>query len=432
MRDMKFVKVKLISAILTIALLLGGTFTAAATNPTAAAETILMATEDTSQLYYTETGKGWLSSGLSGYNGEKSRYTSTAGDYVTWTFAPEKAGSYQISWWMVSNKGKLDGKKTQITITVGETQSSQWTEEWSSASPVTPDAWHELGDPVDVAAGETIQVNLATVNGGILRTSALKLQEVSEPEGDTAAPVFTNPEVQVTLRSDTSLRLSWTAAKDEVTTSENLCYEVYASTELFSGSVEGKNPDVMVTGETTATITNLTADTPYYLAVAAKDEAGNTAVWFSENTVSTTSENTSTGQLVLTADVGVKYVLSIPTEGSIRSAGDTLVGTLFAEELLLEENGKVTVSAEGADVLTRTGGAETIAYALKSAEHGADSTSAQAFAPIVFDGTSATGEAGGKDLYVSIAEESWNSVPAGLYQDTITFTAAYAVSDSGY
>ena len=431
MRDMKFVKVKLISAILTIALLLGGTFTAAATNPTAAAETILMATSDTNQSYYAETGKGWNESSLSGYNGEKSRYTYTAGDYVTWTFAPEKAGRYQISWWMVSNKGELDGTKTEITITVGETQSSQWTEEWYSTSPVTPDDWHELGDPVDVAAGETIQVKLATVNGGTLRTSALKLQDVSEPEGDTAAPVFTNPEVQVTSRSDKSLSLRWTAAADGVTAPEKLCYEVYASTEPLKDSVEEETPNATVIGETTATITNLTADTDYYLAVAAKDEAGNTAVWFSENTVSTTSENTSTGQLVLTADVGVKYVLSILTEGSIASAGDTFVGTLFAKELLLEENGKVTVSAGGADVLTRTGGEESIAYALKSAEHDADSTSAQAFAPIVFDRNSAMGEAGGKDLYVSIEEAAWSSVPAGLYQDTVTFTAAYAVSDSG-
>lgn len=242
--------------------------------------------------------------------------------------------------------------------------------------------------------------------------------------GDTEAPAFA-PDVEVTARAAESLSLSWTAAEDGITAADAITYKVYASTNGFNQTLpEDAQPALTVTGQTSGVIGGLTPDTAYYIAIAAEDAAGNVSVWFSANTVSTTPANTSTGQLTITAEVGVSYTLSIPTAmGTITAAGDHEAGTLYASDLTLGEGDKLTVTAEHDDALTHTNNTDTLAYVLNSAAHGSEEKAA--YQSVAFTSESATGIEGGTDLYVSISQEDWNAAAAGTYTDTVTFRVAY-------
>ncbi len=234
-----------------------------------------------------------------------------------------------------------------------------------------------------------------------------------------------DPAPQVTARTADSLSLSWTADASAVT------YQAYASTEPFDGEIpEEMEPALTIgadsgaSGTISGILTGLEAETAYYIAITAEDDAGNVSTWFSENTVSTTAVNTSTGQLIITADVGVSYTLSIPTSmGTITAAGDHAVGTLYASKLILGEGDKLTVSAEHKDVLTHTNGTETLAYTLNSADHGGEAMAP--YQSVEFTEDSPRGEAGGTDLYVSISQDDWNAAAAGRYTDTVTFQVDY-------
>lgn len=233
------------------------------------------------------------------------------------------------------------------------------------------------------------------------------------------------PAAQVTARTADSLSLSWTADASAVT------YHVYASKDPFDGGIpEGMEPALTIgadsgaSGTISGILTGLEAETAYYIAITAEDGAGNVSTWFSENTVSTTAENTSTGQLTITAEVGVSYTLSIPTSmGTITAAGDHQAGTLYASKLTLGEGDKLTVTAEHDTALTHTNDVNKLAYTLKSAAHGGEVMAA--YQPVEFTKDSPTGEAGGTDLYVSIAAEDWNAAAAGTYTDTVTFRVDY-------
>lgn len=249
------------------------------------------------------------------------------------------------------------------------------------------------------------------------------------PEADTAAPDFSNAAVSVAERRSDGFALSWNPASDNVTPAEDIVYKVYASETPVTGpeGLSGLEPAVSVTGETKAGLSGLSADTPYYIAVTAADKAGNTALWYSTDAVSTTAPNTTAGKLTITADVGVAYVLSIPSSAdSITSAGDHSLGTLYAETLRLDQNGKLTVSAQYDGLLTRENGGETLAYALKSAAPPAGGEpSPEAFEPIVFTNGSGTGAENGRALYAAVTESDWNAAAAGIYTDTIVFRADY-------
>lgn len=268
------------------------------------------------------------------------------------------------------------------------------------------------GQQVDVTQGESHTYTFVMPDGDVSVSAKFK--------SATAVPPAFAPAVQVTKRTSDSLTLEWTAAEDS--RAGKITYKVYASTTSFNETVSGE-PKLSTT-ETTATIIGLEAETPYYLAITATNEAGGTAVWFSENAVSTTAVNTSTGQLAITADVGVAYTLSIPTSmGSITAAGDHKAGTLYASKLTLGENDKLTVTAAHADQLTHTNSTEKLSYALKSAAHGSEDKAD--YQSVEFTKDSVTGESGGTDLYVSITEDAWNAAAAGSYTDTVTFTVTY-------
>lgn len=235
---------------------------------------------------------------------------------------------------------------------------------------------------------------------------------------------LTAPAATVTDRTSDSLTLSWTAAANDLAAS-NITYNVYTSETAFNESLpDGAQAALTVTGATSGTVTGLKAETAYYIAITAQGAAGNVVRWFSENTVSTTAANTSTGQLTVTAEVGVSYTLSIPTSmGTITAAGDHKAGTLYAAKLALGDGDALTVTASHNAKLTHTNGTDALAYALKAASYN-DSQLAE-YMPVVFTNGSATGVEGGTDLYVSIAVADWNAAAAGTYTDTVTFQVDY-------
>ena len=240
---------------------------------------------------------------------------------------------------------------------------------------------------------------------------------------DITPPTFA-ANAQITAATSSSLSVSWDAASDDATAAEQIVYKVYASTSAFGGTLSGE-PLATVTGTTSAELTGLTANTAYYLAIAAIDEAGNSAVWYGENPAKTSPASSSTtGELVISADVGVAYTLSIPSAPvNMTAAGEQKLGTLYATALRLGANDTLNVTVAHNDVLTHVNGTNTLAYALSAAAHG--SAEKAALAPITFTNGSTLGEAGGTDLFVSIDEADWNAAPAGVYKDTVTFTVAY-------
>lgn len=237
-------------------------------------------------------------------------------------------------------------------------------------------------------------------------------------------PTF-KPDPQVTARTSDSLSLSWTA---EASAS---AYKVYASANPFNEEIPvGMEPALSIeadgaTSDTiTGTIPGLAEKTAYYIAIIAEDSVGNVFAWFSEGTVSTTASNTSTGQLTITAEVGVSYTLSIPTSmGTITAAGDHKVGTLYASKLTLGDGDTLTVTASHEEELTHTNKTDKLAYALKAASY--NSNELADYTPVTFTKNSTVGIDGGTDLYVSIAAADWNAAAAGTYTDTVTFQAAY-------
>lgn len=245
----------------------------------------------------------------------------------------------------------------------------------------------------------------------------------SRQTADTTPPTFA-ANAQITVATSSSLSVSWDAASDDTTAAEQIVYKVYASTSAFGGTLSGE-PLATVTGTTSAELTGLTANTAYYLAIAAIDEAGNSAVWYGENPAKTSPASSSTtGELVISADVGVAYTLSIPSAPvNMTAAGEQKLGTLYATALRLGANDTLNVTVAHNDVLTHVNGTNTLAYALSAAAHG--SAEKAALAPIAFTNGSTLGEAGGTDLFVSIDEADWNAAPAGVYKDTVTFTVAY-------
>ncbi len=90
---------------------------------------------------------------------------------------------------------------------------------------------------------------------------------------DTTAPTFAGL-VEAAAVSDTQILLTWAAASDNETLSDDLVYHVYRST--VSGSYNFSAPTFTTApGETSTTIGSLTPSSTHYFIVRAEDAAGN-------------------------------------------------------------------------------------------------------------------------------------------------------------
>ena len=222
---------------------------------------------------------------------------------------------------------------------------------------------------------------------------------------DITPPTFA-ANAQITAATSSSLSVSWDAASDDTTAAEQIVYKVYASTSAFGGTLSGE-PLATVTGTTSAELTGLTANTAYYLAIAAIDEAGNSAVWYGENPAKTSPASSSTtGELVISADVGVAYTLSIPSGTKtvdITSAADQTVGEIGLTAANFT-TGSIDVAVTSKNGFALKNGEVAVAYTTKTAYSFTEVTD-----PL-------------ESVTLKITDAAAATV-AGNYTDTLTFTA---------
>jgi hypothetical protein len=103
---------------------------------------------------------------------------------------------------------------------------------------------------------------------------------------DATPPAFAGA-ISAVTKSPGSVAVSWSAASDGVSQSAAISYLVYASSK--SGGEDFQSPDVVtVAGATSATVTDVGGDTPYYFVVRARDQAGNVDSNTTEVTATTT------------------------------------------------------------------------------------------------------------------------------------------------
>jgi len=133
-------------------------------------------------------------------------------------------------------------------------------------------------------------VVLAKDQAGNLSTT---IKEVSAaPTLDTTAPTFAGA-TGTSTQSSSSIAIGWNAATDNYTLSSNIVYLVYRATTP-GGENYATPTATTAAGALSYTDSGLSASTPYYYVVRAKDEAGNIDTNTVEKTVTTNAVSTDT------------------------------------------------------------------------------------------------------------------------------------------
>ncbi len=179
---------------------------------------------------------------------------------------------------------------------------------------------------------------------------------------DTTTPTFDGIAALVsTDRNQASV--SWMPAEDDVTSAEDIAYDVhYATTTGFTASESNKFNTF--TNVTSCTVTGLQADTTYYILVAAKDEAGNTtssserSVKTSDVAVAYTGTPYSTAEslnLPVPSISDNTYTFTKSTGSTAPEIGSVLVGEDSDGKIFLRRVDSVTESSDSIVVGTSVG-----------------------------------------------------------------------------
>ncbi|RMG02776.1 MAG: fibronectin type III domain-containing protein, partial [Nitrospirae bacterium] len=200
-----------------------------------------------------------------------------------------------------SSQGKTEGA-TDVVITIGSRVSTS--ELGIAAVPevvrfialsVTGEGMEPIERVYDVAGRDVLQITLQIPNGRLRHFVALALDEnrkiryrgeayadlTGEPVtiGIMMVPIGDDPPefgglTFTEILSPTSVMLGWEPAVDDFTPQDGIFYQVYVA--QTSGGEDFLSPFLVVTGETTVTITDLTPGETYYFVVRAFDDGGNT------------------------------------------------------------------------------------------------------------------------------------------------------------
>ncbi|MFP3572804.1 S-layer homology domain-containing protein [Brevibacillus sp. SIMBA_040] len=191
---------------------------------------------------------------------------------------------------------------------------------------------------------------------------------------DTTPPALANDEITPTNITQTAVTLTWEAATDNVTDTENLEYRVYQSTDSDIDTIKNMEDNGTSLGNgftkdiESFSVTDLEPGTAYYFNVIVKDEAGNKRAYRMQkvNTESATPVMGGTAAIsaisgaakfgsTLTADVtGITYTPTttqdVPSYQWKRD-GDAILGAKNPTYTLVEEDiGKIityTLTADG-------------------------------------------------------------------------------------
>ncbi len=191
---------------------------------------------------------------------------------------------------------------------------SPWLGAWIAISIF---AFVMLGCPTDSITGE--------LNGGGGNDTAAPVP------GDNGAIVCSNP-------TATSVDLSWTAASDNTTATEDLEYQVFYSTSdnITGVTAAGDNGTPSTIGWTanivTHTVSSLSAETTYYFVVVVQDEAGRAAAYTPTSVATILPDDdtapTVTGSIV-TMPTWESIEVSWPAATDDRDAAEDLVYALY-------------------------------------------------------------------------------------------------------
>lgn len=132
---------------------------------------------DYGDMGYRETGT-WMESGLTGYNGSKTRYTSEKDAAAQWQAKVVSEGSYEVWLYQIGNAN--NSKSVSVNVT-GGTPETDVTEDWSSVAS----GWKLLGEyNFEKDAVCSVQIkNLSSDVNKYMRADAVKIAyKQPEPE----------------------------------------------------------------------------------------------------------------------------------------------------------------------------------------------------------------------------------------------------------
>jgi hypothetical protein len=184
--------------------------------------------------------------------------SATAGDgqaTVTFNAPADNGGAAITDYTVTSSPGDITatGASSPITVT-GLTNGTAYT--------------------FTVTATNSVGTGLASASSNAVTPTA---------GGDDTPPVpGSSGTVTVSDVGTTSLKLSWTAATDNITPQENLKYKVFGDTKQTTNPyaiTEGSIESALLTNQTSYIVTGLSPQTTYYLVVGVYDEDDNDAFY---------------------------------------------------------------------------------------------------------------------------------------------------------
>lgn len=244
------------------------------------------------------------------------------GEYGTsdaaWAFKAPASGKYQFApldisfsnWAGHTNNftafgtaNEYEGVSFGVRITLNGNQI--WPEENSGVT--LDDTGWALVDETNSPAIPTIS-DIVMIEGQVLRIEAKsggfkepmyanrvyaggQMTYTAEPDPDTTAPEFDDEAVITATATDNTITLSWPVAVDDQVDSEYLKYTVYVSETAFTLDTlpqTGVVVDGKASGEISATVDGLKAETAYYVGVVVSDIQGNKAILMADETITTT------------------------------------------------------------------------------------------------------------------------------------------------
>ena len=113
------------------------------------------------------------------------------------------------------------------------------------------------------------------------------------------------------------------------------------------------------------------------------------------------------------ADSGSDYTFSIPSSLTLQNAGENAAGNISVTALTSGK--KLTVSAASTNGWALKSGDNSVGYKLATASTDTEATTSWEFTELSSTATK-------KDMGIIV--EDYSSMPAGTYQDTVTFTAS--------
>ena len=213
---------------------------------------------------------------------------SSSGGTTTDTTAPT-LGSISTSN-ITSSSVKLSWSAASDNVTTAANLQYQVQYKTSSGSWTTAKSYTKNITSFEVTglAASTTYTFRVTVKDEAGNTAYKEVSATTSAAADTTAPTLGS--ISTSNITSSSVKLSWNAASDNVTTAANLQYQVQYKKSSASTWTTAKSYTANITS---FTVTGLSASTAYNFRVTVKDEAGNTTYKDASATTSSAADTTA-------------------------------------------------------------------------------------------------------------------------------------------